>query len=92
MENIYPDLDQNFTLPTMNSGIMNVYHNDPENIIGYPEDFLQYRSWLLSGHKGNTLQKNTTKVITEQLDGGSNYRMFTNTKIFAYIRPVKCNV
>ena len=30
MENIHPDLDQNFPLPTMNSGIMNVYHNDPE--------------------------------------------------------------
>ena len=27
------ELDKTFTSPTMNSGIMEIYHNDPENIM-----------------------------------------------------------
>ena len=30
--------------------------------------------------------------MTAQLDGGSNYHVFTNITMFTYIRPVKCNV
>ena len=30
LENIHPYFNQNFTSLAMNSGIMNVYHNDPE--------------------------------------------------------------
>ena len=48
----------------MNSGLMTVNHNESEKIIDDPEDFRQYSSWLLSGHEGNTLQKNTTQVST----------------------------
>ena len=44
LEYIYPDLNHNFPSPTMNSGIMSIHHNDPENIINYPEDIRQYRS------------------------------------------------
>ena len=71
---------------------MNIHHNDTENFIYNPEDFFQYFSLLLSGHGGNTLQQITTQVRTAQLDVRPKYHVFTNTKIFNYIRPVKCNV
>ena len=76
----------------MNSFIMTINHNDPENIIDDPEGFSQYRSWLLSGHKVNTLHTDTIKVTTTQLDGGSNSYVFTDIKLFSYIRPVQCNL
>ena len=76
----------------MNSGIMNVHHNDPENFIDDTEYFLQYCSWLLCGHEGNTNQKNTTQVSTAQLDWGSNPHAFTNTTMFNYTRAVNFNV
>ena len=41
---------------------------------------------------GNTLHPTTIKVTTAQLNVGSNYHVFTNITVFAYIRPVKCNV
>ena len=43
LENIHPDLDHNFPSPKMNSGIMKVNQNDPENIIDGPNYFHQYR-------------------------------------------------
>ena len=42
LEQIKPDLDHNLPSTTMNSGIMNIYHNDSENFIDDPEYFLQY--------------------------------------------------
>ena len=44
LEHIHPDLDNNFSSPTMNSGIMTTHHNYPEHIIDDPEDFRRYRS------------------------------------------------
>ena len=92
LENIPLDLDKNFPSPTMNSGIMAVHQNGPENIIDDPEDFFQYGRLILSGQKGNTLHQTNIKVTTAKLDGGSNSHVFTKIKIFAYIRPVQCNV
>ena len=43
-EYICPDLDNNLSSPTMNSGIMTIHQNDTENIIDDPEVFCQYRS------------------------------------------------
>ena len=71
---------------------MSIHHNDPENIINDPEDFFQYRSWPLSGHKVKKIHPTTIKVNTEQLDVGSNSHVFNNIKIFAYTRPVQFNV
>ena len=42
LKHIHPDLDKNFTYPTMNSCIMKINKNYPENIIDDPEDFFQY--------------------------------------------------
>ena len=39
LKNIHPDLNHNFPSPTMNSGIMSIHHNDPENIIDDTDDF-----------------------------------------------------
>ena len=71
---------------------MTMNQNDPEQIIDDPEDFIQYRIWLLSGHKGKTLNPTTIKVANAQLYGESNSHVFTNIKLFSYIRHVQCNV
>ena len=71
---------------------MSIYHNDPENVINDPENFLQYRIWILSGHNVKKLHPTTIKVTTSQLYGGSNSHVSTNIKLFNYIRPVQCNV
>ena len=92
LEHIHPDLDHNFPSPTMNSGIMTINQNDPEKIIDGPKDFHQYGSLFLSGHKRKKIHSNTIKVTSAQLDLGSNPHMFTDIKLFAYIRPVQCNV
>ena len=42
LEHIHPDLNKHFPSPTMNSGIMTIHQNNPENIIYNPEDFSQY--------------------------------------------------
>ena len=76
----------------MNSGIMTVHHNDTNKSINDTYGFCQYHSLLISGHEGNTLHPITTQVITEQLDGGSNFHVFTSITIFTYIIPVKYNV
>ena len=44
LEHIYPDINHNFPSSTMNSGIMIVYHNDPEHLIDDPKYFRQYHS------------------------------------------------
>ena len=44
LDHIHPDIYHNFPSSKMNSGIMLIFHNDPENIIYDPEDFIQYRS------------------------------------------------
>ena len=44
LEHIKPNLDNNFPSPTMNSGIMTIHQNDPENIIDDPEDLHQHLS------------------------------------------------
>ena len=36
LEKIQPDIEHNFPLPTMDSGIMDVYHNGRDNFIGNP--------------------------------------------------------
>ena len=36
LESIHPDLNHNFLYPTMNSGIINVNHSDPETLIDDP--------------------------------------------------------
>ena len=41
---------------------------------------------------GNTLHPTTIPVSTAKLDGGSNSHVFTDIKMFIYIRPVECNV
>ena len=46
LENIHPDLDNNFPPQTMNSGLITVNPNDPYTFIDDPEDFSQYCSWL----------------------------------------------
>ena len=76
----------------MNSGNIAIHKNDIENIIYDPEGFWQYGSWILSGKKGNTIHTITIKVTTAQLGGGSNYHLFVDIKLFAYIRPVQCNI
>ena len=43
LENIHPYLDHNLPSSTKNSGLMTVHHNEPENFIDDPEDFIQYR-------------------------------------------------
>ena len=53
----------------MNSGLITVHHNDPENFIDDTEYVCQYCIWLLSEHKGNKFQTNTTQISTAQLDG-----------------------
>ena len=92
LKKIHPDLNHNFTSPKMNSGVMSINHNYPENIIDDTEDFCQYRSLLLSGYKGKPLHPTTIKVTTAKLDGGSNSHVFTYTKLYSYIRPVQYNV
>ena len=76
----------------MNSGLMTVHNNYLGNFIDDTEDFFQYSSWFLSGHKVNTPQPTTTHISTAQLNIGSIYHVFTGITIFNYIRPVKCNV
>ena len=44
LENVHPYLDHNFSSPTINSGLMTVHHNIPENFIDNPEYFRQNRS------------------------------------------------
>ena len=39
LEHIHPDIDNNLPSSKMNSGIMTIHHNDPENIIDDPEGF-----------------------------------------------------
>ena len=91
LEHINPDLNHNFPYPIMNSGIMSIHHNNPEKFIDEPKVFCQCRSWLLSGHKGNTRHPTTIKSSTAQLYVGSNSYVFTKITKFAYIRLVKHN-
>ena len=53
----------------MNSGVITVDHNDHKIFIDDPEDFRQYRRWLISRQGGNTLQTTATQVSTKQLYG-----------------------
>ena len=39
-----------------------------------------------------SLKNNSNIVVRAQLDGVSNYHVFTNIKMFAYIRPLQCNL
>ena len=70
LENIYTDLDHNFPSPTMNSGLMTVHHNDPDNFIDDPEYFPQYLSWILCEHDGTNIHKSPNQVSNAQLDWG----------------------
>ena len=89
---IHPDIDNSFLSPTMNSGIMTIHQNDPEDIIDDPEDFCQYHRLLLNGHNGKTLHPTTIKFTTTQLYGVPNSHVLTDIKLFAYTRTVQCNV
>ena len=64
----------------------------PRQIHWRPIIFYQYLIIILPKQKGNNIQICITKISNEQINGGSNYHMFTNTTMFTYIRPVKCNV
>ena len=92
LENIHKDLDHNLPSTTINSGIINVLHKYPENFIDNQEHFRWHHSWILSEHKRNKSQTIPTQVKNVQLNGGSNYHMFTGITMFTYIRPVKFNV
>ena len=70
---------------------MTVHHNDPDKFIDNPEDFLQYNRWLISEDGVNNIQTSPPQVSNEQLDGGSNYQVFTNSNIFNYIGSIKYN-
>ena len=85
LENIHLNINQNLPLLTMNSTLMNVHHNYPENFIDDPEEFC-------CEYKESKIQTSTTQVINSQLDVGSNYRMLTEITMLTYIRPLKCNV
>ena len=76
----------------MNSGLMTIHHNDPDNFIDKPEDFSQYHRSLLCEHEFINIQTSITQVRNTQLDGGSNSHLFSNITIFTYTRPEKCNV
>ena len=39
LKNVHTELNQNFPLPKMNSNLVIVHHNYPENFIDDPEDF-----------------------------------------------------
>ena len=67
LENIYPDIEQKLTPPTMKSGIMNVHHNNPDNFIEDSEDFCQYHSWLLREHE-KKIQTSTTQISNAKLN------------------------
>ena len=71
---------------------MTVHHNDSEIFIDDPEYFLQYLSWLLSEHEGNTLKPTNNQFSTAQLGGGSKSHCFMYITIFTYIRTIKCKV
>ena len=76
----------------MNSGIITVHHNDPDNFIDDSESFLRYHILLLSEYKGTNIQTIPVQVSNEQLYGVSNFHVFTKITMFNFIRPVKCNV
>ena len=42
LEQIYSDIGHKLPSTTMNSGLMDVYHNEPDNLIDDPEYFRQY--------------------------------------------------
>ena len=92
LKHIHPDLDYNFPYTTINSGIMTINQNYPENIIHDPEYFCQYHRLILSVHNLKTLHPNYIKGTTAQLYGGSKYHVSTDIKLFTYIVPIKCNV
>ena len=75
----------------MNSGIMNVRHNETEKLIDVPEDFHQYHIWILYKNEITNIQTSPTKVRNTQLDRVSKPHVFTNTTMLNYNRPVKCN-
>ena len=71
---------------------MTVYHNDSYNFIDDQEYFCQYCRWILHEHDRNKTQTSPTQVRSSQLCGVSNSHVFIGITMFAYIRPVKCNV
>ena len=42
--------------------------------------------------QGQKCHPTTIKVIIAKLDGGSNSHVFNKIKLFAYIRPIQCNI
>ena len=88
LNNIKTDIYHNLPLVTMKSGVMEMYHNDPDTYTDDPEDFWHYCSWLLHGHRGNNIQTSISNTNNDQLDLISNSQVFTNIKIFTYIHPV----
>ena len=71
---------------------MYVYHNDPYYLIDDPEDFHNYRYWLLRKHKVANIQTSITQINNSQLGGRSNLHVFSDITMFTYIIPVKCNI
>ena len=69
-EQIQLYLDHNFPPPTMKSGLMNVNHNYPDNLIDEADLFCQYICLLLREYKGTNIQTSHTQVRNAQLDGG----------------------
>ena len=76
----------------MNSGAMDMYQNDPDTCIDDPEEIFQYDIWLLQKQESRNTQTSITQNNNEQLDGGSNFHVFTDINMCTYIRPVNYNV
>ena len=76
----------------MNSGHMNVHHNDPDKFIGYPEYFHYYFIWLLYEHEVTNIQTSPAQVINIQLYVVSTPHLLTYITICTYIRPIKCKL
>ena len=54
----------------MTSGLVDIYHNYPDNLFDDPEDFHKYPCWLLGEHDGTNIQISITHIRNAQLDGG----------------------
>ena len=76
----------------MNSGVVNMYHNDTDTYIDDPEDFFQYLSWIQRDHAVKKIQTSITHNINAQLYVGPNSHMFKNINMFTYVLSAKWNL
>ena len=57
LEQVHPDLDNKLPSPTMNSSLMDLYHNELDNFIDNLEYFHHYFCWILSKREGKIYKK-----------------------------------